>query len=108
MKRSVDPRTLLIRRYTHKINLSLNSFPLNRLRPLNSPTSSTNLQINVNGKPFGEFPGGSLGDLTRQLELPARQIAVEVNELLIPREQHDAHPLQDGDAIEIVTLVGGG
>jgi len=34
--------------------------------------------------------------------------AVEVNRQLIPRREHDTHQINDGDDIEIVTLVGGG
>ena len=62
----------------------------------------------LNGQPFNGFIGGSIADLTALLELPSRQIAVEVNEVLIPREQHALHQLQLGDRVEIVTLVGGG
>ena len=72
------------------------------------PTQSRLTELVVNGQPFNRFVGGSIADLTLQLELPARQIAVEVNEVLIPREQHRAHQLNAGDRVEIVTLVGGG
>ena len=65
-------------------------------------------QLLLNGQPFSRFVGGSIADLTALLELPARQIAVEVNEVLISREQHATHQLQPGDRVEIVTLVGGG
>lgn len=34
--------------------------------------------------------------------------AVEVNRVLVPRRQHGDRRLADGDAVEIVTLVGGG
>ena len=34
--------------------------------------------------------------------------AVEVNRTLVPRSRHESHQLQDGDRVEVVTLVGGG
>jgi sulfur carrier protein len=64
--------------------------------------------LSLNGKDYAEFAGGTIADLTRQLQLPPRQFAVEVNQQLIPREQHSEHQLAAGDRVEIVTLVGGG
>lgn len=55
-----------------------------------------------------------LGDATSVLELLARfdlkskQVAVEVNQEIAPRERHAEWMLQDGDSVEVVTLVGGG
>ncbi|MCU0704519.1 MAG: sulfur carrier protein ThiS [Fimbriiglobus sp.] len=37
-----------------------------------------------------------------------KKVAVEVNEEVVPRESHTAVVLNDGDRVEIVTLVGGG
>ncbi len=34
--------------------------------------------------------------------------AVEVNKSLVPRRDRETRELQDGDTVEIVTLVGGG
>ena len=36
------------------------------------------------------------------------RIAVEVNEDIVPRAEHEGFVLHDGDTVEIVTLVGGG
>jgi thiazole synthase len=36
------------------------------------------------------------------------QVAVEVNRRVIPRQEHESCRLQEGDVVEIVTLVGGG
>jgi len=37
-----------------------------------------------------------------------KKVAVEVNEEVVPREQHAMKELREGDRVEIVTLVGGG
>ena len=71
-------------------------------------TPAKNIELLLNGQPFSQFAGGSIAELTTLLELPVRQIAVEVNDALIPREQHAGHQLQTGDRVEIVSLVGGG
>lgn len=40
--------------------------------------------------------------------IPAGACAVEVNRTLVPRRLHAERLLAEGDAVEIVTLVGGG
>jgi len=50
----------------------------------------------------------TVAELLRQLELPPRGVAVEVNKQIVPRQQHAEHLLADGDRLEIVSLVGGG
>ena len=37
-----------------------------------------------------------------------KRIAVEINELIVPKADYDSCVLRDGDTVEIVTLVGGG
>ena len=46
--------------------------------------------------------------LLKQLGLDLQQVAVEVNAEIVPRAEHAEFKLQDGDRIEVVTLVGGG
>jgi thiazole synthase len=50
----------------------------------------------------------TVADLLRHLNRDAGKLAVEVNRDLVPRAEHAARQLADGDAVEIVTLVGGG
>lgn len=47
-------------------------------------------------------------DLVAALGLERTPCAVEVNGTLVKRQAHEAQPLQDGDRVEVVTLVGGG
>lgn len=50
----------------------------------------------------------TVADLLRHLNRDPAKLAVEVNRDLVPRAEHAARALADGDAVEIVTLVGGG
>ena len=47
-------------------------------------------------------------ELIEQLGYGQQAVAVEVNRQLVPRKQHEQTELNDGDEIELVTLVGGG
>ncbi len=65
-------------------------------------------QLTINGE-VKQFPEPlSIADLIQQLGKDSQRIAVEVNNELIPRIYHKDHLLQSGDAVEIVTLTGGG
>ncbi|HEX5444522.1 MAG TPA: sulfur carrier protein ThiS [Pirellulales bacterium] len=66
------------------------------------------MQILVNGSPREVSPGTTIAQLLRELEVPARGVAVEVNLELVPRARHAEHALRDSDQLEVVTLVGGG
>jgi thiazole synthase len=50
----------------------------------------------------------TVAELVEQLGYNPRRIAVEVNCTVVPRGQHPERHLAPGDAVEIVTLVGGG
>lgn len=49
-----------------------------------------------------------LTELLSQMNLSDQLCAVEVNKKLIPFTERDTYKLQEGDDVEIVTLVGGG
>lgn len=66
------------------------------------------MKITVNGENRTLPEPMHVQNLLRELGLSDRPCAVEVNRQLVPRGKHDAHALAEGDAIEIVTLVGGG
>src|SRR4051794_28842207 len=50
----------------------------------------------------------TVADLIRHLAKDPKKLAVEVNRDVVPRGDHHSRTLADGDADEIVTLVGGG
>ena len=66
------------------------------------------MTLTVNGE-AKEVPNGlTLRELVRNLSLEQRPIAVELNRRVVPKDRYDETRLSDGDAVEIVTLVGGG
>ncbi len=66
------------------------------------------MKINVNGEPRELPEGTTVADLLRELDLADKPVAVEVNREVVAKRMHAEHTLTDGDAIEMVTLVGGG
>lgn len=65
-------------------------------------------QITVNAEPRSLPQPLTVADLLRHLDRDPSQLAVEVNRRVVPRADHAGTELADGDAVEIVTLVGGG
>jgi thiazole synthase len=64
--------------------------------------------INLNGQ-VREVPGPlTVAELLARLEVKPEQVAVELNRDLVPRARHAESRIQDGDTLEVVTLVGGG
>jgi sulfur carrier protein len=50
----------------------------------------------------------TIADFVVELGLRPQLVAVEVNGDLVPRAKHAAVMIQEGDQLEVVTLVGGG
>jgi sulfur carrier protein len=66
------------------------------------------MEIVLNGKVEQLSGQLTVAELIAHLELQPKQVAVEVNRELVPRDQHAACNLAAGDQVEVVTLVGGG
>ena len=66
------------------------------------------LRVSVNGEPREFAAGATALDAVTALGLAGRPLAMEINEQIVPRRDLAGCMLQDGDRIEIVTLVGGG
>jgi thiazole synthase len=64
--------------------------------------------LTINGEPRQLPTPLTLAELLDRLGHDRRRIAVEVNRAVVPQTQHASHVLASGDAVEIVTLVGGG
>src|SRR5262249_16738901 len=66
------------------------------------------LHITINGESRTFAEPLSVAELLERLGHDRRRIAVEVNREVVPAPRHPECRLADGDAVEIVTLVGGG
>ncbi|TVQ31813.1 MAG: sulfur carrier protein ThiS [Phycisphaeraceae bacterium] len=66
------------------------------------------MKIIVNGESRDIPERLTVAELIEQLGLSRAACAVEINQSLAPRATHAERQLADGDAVEIVTLVGGG
>jgi len=66
------------------------------------------MQIQVNGKPMSVDSNCTLQSLLDTLTITGGRLAVEVNEEIVPRSEHDTHRLVEGDVVEIVHAIGGG
>jgi len=64
--------------------------------------------LSINGQQQVCDDHQTITQLLESLRLQGSACAVEVNKQLIPKARHTHHILKDGDAVEIVTLVGGG
>jgi thiazole synthase len=71
-------------------------------------TDTHMLTLTINGAPRTLAESLSLAELLERLGYDRRRIAVEVNREVIPLKRHGEQLVADGDAVEIVTLVGGG
>ena len=64
--------------------------------------------ITINSEPKSFASPLTVGELLRTLGHDPKRLAVEVNEIVVRRDEQDSRALNDGDRVEIVTLVGGG
>jgi sulfur carrier protein len=65
------------------------------------------MRLTLNGKEREVPKLATVEELIRHLEIH-RMIVVEHNGEIVPRETFSARAIQDGDALEIVHMVGGG
>lgn len=66
------------------------------------------IEVMVNGEPHRVARGATAHDVVAALGFAGRPLAVEVNEVVVPRAGLTGCMLAAGDRLEIVTLVGGG
>jgi thiamine biosynthesis protein ThiS len=66
------------------------------------------MQLKINGETTDVPDGLSVAGLLEELGKDPVHCAVEVNRELCRRAKHIDTPLNQGDTVEIVTLVGGG
>ncbi len=66
------------------------------------------MNITVNGKPHEYCGSPTLAALLQTLNLGESRVVVELNGAIVGKPRHASAILKDGDAVEIVRLVGGG
>ena len=66
------------------------------------------MQVIFNGESQDIDDKTSIADILERFDIERRQVAVEVNQEIVPRDDLDGYVLHEGDQIEVVTLVGGG
>ncbi|QDT38753.1 sulfur carrier protein ThiS [Stratiformator vulcanicus] len=66
------------------------------------------MQITLNDEPHDLPDGTTIAGLLELLGKSNKYLAVERNRELVPRGRHAECVLEEGDRVEIVTLVGGG
>ena len=66
------------------------------------------MQITLNGQSHEVAETTTVSELLVQLGVQTRHVAVEVNLEIMPQPEHPSYVLQEGDQLEVVTLVGGG
>lgn len=66
------------------------------------------IQITVNGEDVAIECEMSVEQLLDTVDVPPNYLAVELNADVVPRENYAQTLVREGDAVEVVTLVGGG
>jgi thiamine biosynthesis protein ThiS len=66
------------------------------------------MEIMVNGEQVSCAENITLENLLLQLKYDKRQIAVELNEVILPKAEYEQKIICAGDEIEVVTFMGGG
>ena len=66
------------------------------------------MELSINGEAADAPPGLTVLELLEQRGLRARDVAVERNLVLVPRDAFAATVLEPGDSLEILHFVGGG
>ena len=66
------------------------------------------MTITLNGDPFQLAGPLTIAALLTHLDLDPRRVAVEHNLVIIKRAVYDSIVINEGDAVEVVNLVGGG
>jgi thiamine biosynthesis protein ThiS len=69
---------------------------------------SSPMIVTLNGEERGVPDGMTVLQLLDHLSLSSGPVAVEINRGIVPRAEHASRPVEAGDSIEIVHLVGGG
>ena len=66
------------------------------------------IKIKVNGK-FKSIPDNyKISDLVKELKIPIKKVAIELNQEIIDKKRSSKIVLKKNDKVEIVHFIGGG
>lgn len=65
-------------------------------------------KVLINGEPFNCHESMSLQDILVYLNIDIRKVIIEYNHVVVNYLQFKHILMQDGDKLEIITIVGGG
>ena len=66
------------------------------------------IKIKVNGKVKTVLNNSKLSDLLKNLNIPMKKVAIELNQEIIDKKRSSNIKLKKDDKIEIVHFIGGG
>ena len=66
------------------------------------------IKIKVNGKVKTVLNNSKLSDLLKNLNIPIKKVAIELNQEIIDKKRANNIKLKKDDKIEIVHFIGGG
>jgi sulfur carrier protein len=66
------------------------------------------ITVTINGNTVELDQPMTIHQLLETAHVPPNYLAVEINADVVPRENHAVQMVNDGDCVEVVTLVGGG
>lgn len=66
------------------------------------------MQITINGEPQNLSTISTIAELMAQLGVELRGVAVEQNQRIVPKSRYAETTITEGDAIEIISFIGGG
>jgi sulfur carrier protein len=68
------------------------------------------MNLKINGEPKTlDADELTLSELLERLDITQRKgVAVAINNSVVPKSEWDGHPIEDGDAVEIIRATQGG
>jgi len=66
------------------------------------------IKIKVNGKVKSIISNYKISDLVKNLKIPIKKVAIELNQVIIDKKNINKIKLKKNDKIEIVHFIGGG
>ncbi len=66
------------------------------------------MTITLNGEKKTVPDGITIRGLLEHLGIQHQRVAVELNESIVKKDQYDATKVNEGDALEVVSFMGGG